>query len=232
MPYQPVDELADSLSALSVSQPRQHRQPKQYHLFVTACSRKAGNFCVLGNVVAKNLDKWQFTKGSPEWIRPVDLGNDLGAIKQQCGVGDIIRIQVVDAGMSSRFPYQPENRELKGDIEVVDHREVRANLLDALATEPLDIWLEPGLRSDAVSSGALDRRAAPASAYLIHVDNLRVEYFSEDNGSRQKRRAKFEYKKVSYDLPLTEFDSTFLRPDPTSSRTLINVTSGSSGPVT
>ncbi len=176
---------------------------------VLANSVKKGASCIAGIEVILGLDGQVRSFG--EWVRPVGSADRENAIKiwqskmsngKQPKLLDLIQIPVLK---NVGTEIQPENW-LVDNTRLWNYRgRLRAadfGRLKRLSDNSSDLWLDRGLSTDRVSSRSLLACQAN-SLRFVEVSSFKVLIASHGRNCN-KRRARFTFKNVNYELPLTD----------------------------
>jgi hypothetical protein len=170
----------------------------QREMVILANSIKNGAYCVAGKCTDNN-----------EWVRPVssNMGDALSYNQVLCnnpyGSFKVKPLQKVKVGFDKPVPQinQPENFLIDSSTWTQNFK-INNDELTRLLDAPDSLWGE----DSAISFNAIATKQIniPQSLYLVQVENLILSKSSDD-----KRRAKFTYNCISYDLPVTDpmFDS-------------------------
>lgn len=168
-------------------------------IVVLANSIKHHNHCVAGKCL---------TTG--EWIRPVSAANgdalnhDQVKCRNPHGLFTVKTLQKVTIEFVSPAPLinQPENHLIAANSEWKQDYTVKANELPKFLDTPISLWGEGNkIAYDAI---AQNRFKPQQSLFLIQTQGLELYYTAAN-----KRRVRFAYKGIRYDLPATDpqFDS-------------------------
>jgi len=165
-------------------------------IVVLANSVKHGNHCIAGKCLTTGM-----------WIRPVSTvnGDALDNHQIKCrnpyGLFKVKTLQMVHMQFASAVPLvnQPENHLIAANSEWRQDYKIGANDLPKLLDAPMSIWGE----GNRISYNAIvQNKCKPEqSLFLVQTEDLALYYNDE-----KKRRARFIYKGVEYDLPATDPD--------------------------
>ena len=165
----------------------------ELEIVVFANSSKHGEHCVAGK---NTSDK--------KWVRPVSSPSGGALNKNQIryenpyGKFQVKTLQIIKLSYLKKVPLpnQPDNYLIDNKIwkqnYAIDSNEI-SNYLD----KPESIWGTTDRLS--FSEIKLGKIKIDQSLYLVKVQNLKL-YF----GSENKKRAKFSYNKINYDLAVTD----------------------------
>ena len=177
-------------------------------IIVLANSIKKSARCVAGvDVGTEN------TLVPPKWIRPVS-GESEGELEpRHMGTSDgapLAPLDIVDVPLSeyANDAIHPEDWIVDRSQEWTRAGELNRTRLDSLEENPNDLWLEPSVGSDRVTSAFLLKRPQHQSLYLIRPEDFRVElsvmqYHDKPHPST-RRRARFSYGGHNYEMNLTD----------------------------
>lgn len=164
----------------------------QSEIVVLANSIKHGQHCVAGKCV-----------NTGRWVRPVsnlqggELSHQQAKIKNPHGIFNVKPLQKAFMGLAQHapLPHQPENYLIDGSIWVQNYS-FNSKQLGTLLDSPVDLWGATNrVNYTHITNGLYH---VPQSLYLVQVENLRL--YIVDN----KRRASFTYRKIDYDLAVTD----------------------------
>jgi len=179
-------------------------------IVVLANSVKNQNKCIAGRELVQNSNG-QLTLG--EWVRPVSE-HDHGALSCSevcCLDGSISKIlDGIKMSLKEKNddPTQPENWMIANETWE-KKRVVHKNSLDSFIEFPNGLWIDSkDSRIDRISTQAYMAQGFNSSLCVIQPDRFCLEIYYEQScfsGSIQKkRRAKFLYNGVNYNLALTD----------------------------
>ncbi len=165
----------------------------QVEVVVLANSVKHSQHCVAGKCVQTG-----------RWIRPVsnaqgaELSHDQAKYQNPYGVYAVKPLQKIKMGFSGYVPlsHQPENFLIDGSLWTQNFSIGIAELPNYL-DYPADLWGDGNRVQHALISSGIYNVAQ--SLYLVKVDELSLYTTGEG-----KRRASFTYKKIDYDLAVTD----------------------------
>lgn len=178
-------------------------------LCILANSIKFSGRCIAGmEVEATDDGKWRLNRN---WIRPlshseggeVNLHESRLDTNQQPAILDIVEIPLDEP---AQVDGQPEDWLIARESNWIYRGRFAPSVLGHLLEEPENLWLEFPHQADRVSPDFLRMHRLP-SLYLIQASDLglAITEFVDDSGqTKKKRRARFRYKGVSYDLALTD----------------------------
>lgn len=161
-------------------------------IVVLACSIKHGGKCLAGKKIS---DK--------SWVRPVGNchGKELSNVQATCentyGVYPIKLLQKVTIDITDHVPlkHQPENF-LFSDNQIQQAYKIDKSELTSYLDSPQDLWgQEASVSTEEIDNGEL---IINQSLYLVRVDDL-VLYVNPFD----KRRARFNFNNICYDLSVT-----------------------------
>tara|TARA_R110001583_G_scaffold124593_1_gene276002 strand:- start:28471 stop:29088 length:618 start_codon:yes stop_codon:yes gene_type:complete len=168
-------------------------------IVVLANSIKHGNHCVAGKCLATG-----------EWVRPVSsvygdaLNDDQIRCRNPYGLYKVKTLQKVMIEFDSAVPLlnQPENHLIAANSEWQQNYNIRQHELSQYLDEPISLW---GKGCRVAYSAMVQNQCKPEqSLFLVQTEGLELHYTAEN-----KRRVRFVYKGIRYDLPATDpqFDS-------------------------
>jgi len=161
-------------------------------IVVFACSIKHGGKCLAGKRI-----------NDKTWVRPVGdhTGKELTNVQATCenkhGTFPIKLLQklVIDIDQHVPLRHQPENFILN-NTQIKQSYKIEKSEISNYLDEPYDLWGQGADVSAAdINKGVIDIKQ---SLYLVKVDNLELLL-----NSFGKRRARFSYNKIDYDLSVT-----------------------------
>lgn len=182
--------------------------PVRKRLLVLANSAKNDARCVAGREV---IDAGgQYRLGG--WVRPVSDhgGGELWSPEHAYRNGRSVGVlDIADVALDGPHPEpgQPENWSLAVPVGWADvTRRYRRPPPELLAETPPDLWLQPGERADRVTADHLLAHPPGPSLVVVRPADLRLAFWSEPGPpfARRRRRCRFHYNDVHYDLPLTD----------------------------
>lgn len=164
--------------------------------------------CVAGREIT-GLAKGPIEFGA--WVRPVSRHGD-GEVSleertlsngREVAVLDIVRVYLT---ARQGDPLQPENWVIDGRRTWEHVLSIAPRDIDELVEEPDGLWREPDSPSDSISAGYANGTPPTQSLYLIKPNRLNLSFHKEDSpwGIRNRRRARFTYQRVNYDLAITD----------------------------
>lgn len=165
------------------------------NIVVLANSVKHGAHCVAGKSLSTG-----------RWIRPVsnqqggELQDNQCVVENPYGYFSVKPLQQVWVGFDAHVPLanQPENYLIDGTVWRQNYRFDPAELM-RLIDQPESLWGEGrSVLMSSIRSGSIN---IEQSLFLVKVEGLMLGY--NDVG---KRRAKFYYNGLYYDLPVTDPD--------------------------
>lgn len=169
---------------------------------ILANSVKHGKHCVAGKCIK-----------TKQWIRPV--GNNIGkeltdeeaSYVNKYGKYIVKPKQKIEMNFIQQVPLvnQPENYLIDNNIKWEQKFKIEDFELEQYLDYPLTLW---GTSSNVPYNEVINNEIViEQSLYLVKVDNLQL-YVNSSN----KRRAKFNYNNIQYDLPVTDpqFDKIIL----------------------
>lgn len=175
-------------------------------ILVLANSIKRGGRCVAGREVRSSEDGLVLR----DWVRPIsdhgegelDFRETTLSSRRQVDVLDYVEVSAVGRADN---PCQPENWLIARQPCWADiNRAYEPYPLSKLQEHPLHLWLEPGSKkNDRVSDEYLCDHPPPQSLYIIRPQGLRIRLHTT-SWNKQRRRARFRYLGLSYDLALTD----------------------------
>jgi hypothetical protein len=177
-------------------------------MIVLANSVKNGEHCVAGKEVLEHGGKISFGG----WIRPVSRKGDEGALTAaHCALphGRLPKIwDVLDIALEEPEGYapQPENWIIDED-EGWQKVKVESDLPGVPYDNPPNLWIDRSQKNDRVHPDNLAKIGQKASLYFIKPKKLELEFgWATYPGSQPKhrRRARFNYRGIWYDLALTD----------------------------
>ena len=179
-------------------------------IVVLANSVKNKKKCIAGRELVRNSSGQLFLG---EWVRPVSE-HDHGALSCSevcCSNGSIPKIlDGIKISLKENMgdPTQPENWVIANETWE-KRREIRKSSLDAFIEFPNGLWIDSkDSRIDRISTEAYLAQEFNSSLCVIQPGNVCMEIYYEYNsfsGSIQKkRRVKFLYNGVDYNLALTD----------------------------
>lgn len=165
-------------------------------IVVFANSVKHGNSCVAGKCTETR-----------KWIRPVSNNNGGEILVEQTVKASGYRLKILDKvkiDLSHHAPlnHQTENHVIK-NTKWMDAYFLKKEEIISYLDSPKDLW---GEGDRVCHDEIIKNKKIRNSLYLVQVNQL--ELFKDQN---DKRRAKFSYGEVGYNLAVTgrEFDSHF-----------------------
>jgi hypothetical protein len=189
-------------------------------ILVLANSIRVRNRCIAGREATLVDSHWRYGP----WIRPVSAQGE-GAVplnKSICTDGTQPAVRdVVTIALSAKqdCQHQPENYfiDTSQRWEKVAHIEPDWT---SILEQPADLWLQPNVKKDRISTSFLNAASGIQSLYLIRPVNLRFIIYTEDDalrgGLHKQRRAVFDYQNCRYSLPITDpaMDRRYFTPFP------------------
>jgi hypothetical protein len=175
-------------------------------LFVLANSIKKNHRCVAGREVISGTDGQNHWGG---WIRPVST-HDEGAISiQECRLEDncipkpldVIKIPCTTC---ENDPTQPENWEIQRGSSWHKITNWDSQVAASLLESPSDLWLQPGVKQDRVTSEYLVTLQGHQSLYLIKPKNFKFLVETKPWDGRKRVRGVFNYNWQHYDFSMTD----------------------------
>lgn len=169
-------------------------------LICLANSNKTGGRCIAGKTLG----------GIPAWIRPVsDRENEeVYWSEQRCQDGTDTRVlDIIDIPLLNHRPSPPqtENWLLEPGSPWQRVGAVSWDDLASIADAPPDVWVPRGdPRSAHDRVAAMDAPVWDQSLYLLHLRDLSLEMGVSPFTGRRTVRAEFSYRRLSYDLSLTD----------------------------
>lgn len=177
-------------------------------IIVLANSIKKRHRCVAGRELIVNRagrESWG------AWIRPV-TDHDEGAITiSECRLTDntiplpfdVIQVPLTAAENNIT---QPENWYIKQSTQWRKISTLSNNEAQKLIETPKDLWLEPGVKQDRVTSKFLLARKSHQSLYLIRPVHFHfsVEISAWDGIRKKQLRAVFNYNGKPYNFSMTD----------------------------
>jgi hypothetical protein len=166
------------------------------------------NTCVAGREI---LEREQSGRKYGGWIRPVS-NHDEGAVsiseRRLVNGTDPTPFDIIHVPCSTaqNNPLQPENWLIQAGQTWSPQSRADPGVLAALLEKPVDLWFEPGQKSDRASEGFLRRLSSIQSLYLIRPENFQIEIRSRvwEGYAKKQRRGVFAYHGKPYDFALTD----------------------------
>ena len=175
---------------------------------ILANSIKFGGRCVAGVEVIQQLDgKWELTDN---WVRPLGYQQDGSLIYSEYVLDTNLIpniLDIVDIHLECPVP-SPGHLEdwlIVQNSKWIFRGHFALDVAQFLLQTPNNLWLENAFQTDRVTTAYLLSNKLP-SLYLIRPTNLEI-FFIETHYKGQatkKRRIRFIYNEISYDLALTD----------------------------
>lgn len=164
------------------------------NLVILANSVKHGNRCVAGKC-----------QSTGEWVRPVSSiqGGALTLNHIQCrnpyGVYPVRNLQKVRVALASHVPLinQPENYLLAANEEWQQNFKINSCEVPGLLDNPVSLWGE----GNRVSYVAIQQSKIRINQSLFLIQSESLSFYRSDC---DKPRAKFSYRGIKYDLPISD----------------------------
>ena len=180
----------------------------QKRLLVLANSVKKGGRCIAGREVLSDGKR----KRLGSWIRPVSSHGEGELVLGETRYRDdqpLNVLEVADVRLSElvKDSCQPENWRIAGHpVWGKPDEDYTQPPLRRLEEFPVELWVEPGNRSDRVSHQHLAASPPEQSLYVIRPEGLRIQFFTDnwEGRSKRKRRCQFTYKGREYNFGLTD----------------------------
>jgi hypothetical protein len=162
-------------------------------IVILANSVKHHNHCVAGKDIA-----------TKSWIRIVsdasgkELSNDQVRYRNPYGIYQVDTLQKIEMELGDPVPllHQPENF-LRSDSEWVQKYKLDQNELCNYVDNPVNIWGEgAALSAHDIQNGFTE---IESSLYLVYVE--KVHFYTSN---KDKKRVRFLYNDIEYDLPVTD----------------------------
>lgn len=182
-----------------------HASPLSKQFVVLANSYKKGHGalrCVAGREIVGNLDGDFVVEG---WVRPMSHNEwNEGALAPhhftfgngaQATLLDVVQCDFLRPNGNAA---QPENWLLNEDASWTKLGKVTPELLSSMIEDPVDLWIQPGEKTDRVAPDFLPAHSLRQSLLLIRIPR---GFLSERN---KGYRLAFHYKGASYDLAVTD----------------------------
>jgi hypothetical protein len=180
----------------------------QKKIFVLANSIKKHQRCVAGLEIVKKPDGKEYYG---EWIRPV-TDHDEGAIRlSECRLQDdtvplpfdVIQIPIASCENNTT---QPENWYIQPGAQWSKITTWNKDEAQKLIENPKNLWLEPGVEQDRVTSQYLILQKEHQSLYLIQPKNFRlfVKVSTWEGVDKKQIRGGFSYNGQEYDFSMTD----------------------------
>jgi hypothetical protein len=177
-------------------------------IIVLANSIKKGARCVAGKDVGIGCKL-----AAGEWIRPIS-GESEGELEPRHmrleGGAPLKVLEIVDVPLSrcANDPVHPEDWVVDMTRRWKKTGELDSKNLGTLEEQPNDLWLQSTMHTDRVTRQFLLKQGKPQSLYLVRPTDLRVELSCEHNPHKnkdqKKTRAKFRYRRLQYQMNLTD----------------------------
>ncbi|MCI5148863.1 MAG: hypothetical protein D3916_05645 [Candidatus Electrothrix sp. MAN1_4] len=190
-------------------------------LVILAKSVKYGQYCIAGREVIRNERKLQLGT----WIRPIS-DHDAGALStsdimlkngRSPFLLDIIQIDVI---RNINNPTQPENWTVnKSTWEKTGRMRIESIFQQVIET-PVSLWNDDFCQSDRITTEEYIRNYYNSSLCIIQpkyfVMEISTVYNEFEGRKKKRRRGKFLYNSVHYDLAITDpdIDRKYFRPFP------------------
>jgi hypothetical protein len=174
-------------------------------IIVLANSWKHSGRCIAGREIVHEGEGYRLGG----WVRPISGAAQQGELTMRDimlspgRTPEILSAVEVSLGAQHGDATQPENwhlmhcplRDLSSDYARPD--------FDLLIEEPENLWLQPGMPTDRIEHEELLRHPPARSICCIQPDKLTLAFWTT-GALKQKRRARFEYRGVRYDLAMTD----------------------------
>lgn len=186
-----------------------------------AKSVKYGQNCIAGREIIRNGARLQLG----QWIRPISDHDD-GAISyvetmlEGGGIPQFLNIIEIEVKDNVRNPTQPENWLIEkkkwkktGEIGI-------ESLFKHFIEKPSTLWNSDYCQSDRISTAEYVSKLYNSSLCIIKPDTLIMEictiHNDFENRQQKRRRGKFSYNGINYDLAITDpdIDIKYFRPFP------------------
>jgi hypothetical protein len=177
---------------------------KQFIVLANSVKKGGGKYrCVAGIEVSDEVDGDLILD---DWIRPVSSNtHDEGALTArhftfadgtQAAPLDIVECQFNRAVGNEA---QPENWLLDEDTVWKKTGEISLSSLPALLEEPVNLWCQPGVKTDRIAPDYLPRQALHQSLVLIQIPRGQLH-----RSEKGRFRLAFVYQGKHYDLSVTD----------------------------
>lgn len=176
-------------------------------LLILANSVKHGAHCIAGREV--HLHEGQYDLG--RWVRPISREGkgELRGMSACYEDGQPIRTLDFARVKMSGHAGDPLHREdwfIAPGAAWARSRDFQPPDLDTLVETPGSLWLEPRIKTDRIAHRALVARPPGQTICMIRPERLRFAFWTIEIGGevKRRRRTRFVYNGVEYDLPLTD----------------------------
>lgn len=177
-------------------------------MLVLANSVKFSQRCIAGREV--RCDGTRYRLG--DWLRPISRygQGELAVCERRYADGRLVAVlDVVDVTLAARSadPFQPENWQIDDTGAWADATaDFRLPCHKWFLERPENLWLEPGNRSDRVTHVWLTAHLPRQSLVVVRPESLSIRLLTdtENDFPRVKRRCRFVYAGVEYDMGLTD----------------------------
>ncbi|WP_029629961.1 dual OB domain-containing protein [Zavarzinella formosa] len=178
-------------------------------LVLANSAKKGSGRCIAGREIL-SVDENTYKFGS--WLRPISTHGEgeLWPNERICDNGNQIKVMdFVDVPLIDKSidPCQPENWRISNTDRWKNvNSEYKLSSLNLLIESPENLWLQPKMQPDRVFHEYLKENPPDQSLYIIRPQNFLLRFWSDQwNGiTKRKRRCRFDYKGVTYDLGLTD----------------------------
>lgn len=170
-------------------------------IIIFANSVKMKEHCVAG----KDID-------AKKWIRPVSAseGKELTGVQCTCvdSQNPVKLLQQINITFSKHDPLenQPENYLISDEQWIQCGSINRDEVIDYL-DKPDNLWIDRGNQNDRVAYNLIEAKTIQItqSLYLIEVEKIHIYWKDRLQWNQNsQRRGEFEYKKIKYDLAITD----------------------------
>jgi hypothetical protein len=185
-------------------------------------SIKNGQNCVAGREIIRHANQIQLGP----WIRPV-TDHDNGAVctsemlLENGGIPEFLDLLEIEVSENVNDPTQPENWRLCIEKKWKKTGEIQLkSVFDHLIENPLNLWRGNCCKLDRIDTAGYMNNGFNSSICIIKPEFFVMEIFTTYNvfiGREQKRRrGKFSYNGVAYNLAITDpdIDKKYFRPFP------------------
>lgn len=180
------------------------------YICVLANSIKFGGRCIAGKEVipAAKSNGYQLTQ---TWLRPLGQSarGELSYSEYICGndIPGVLDIVEIPFDRPSPVVGQPEDWSIHPNRKWIKHGSFATTVIPQLLDSPIGLWLEDPVHADRVSTSWLTSHNSPSLA-LVAATNLQIflQASTDFNSGKAilKRRCRFDYQGISYDLALTD----------------------------
>lgn len=186
-----------------------------------AKSVKYGQNCIAGREIIRNGSKLQLGP----WIRPISDHDDgaisyLDALLESGGLPQFLDIIEIDVKENIHNPTQPENWLIEKKKWKRTGRIGIESVFKRFIENPSSLWNSAFCSSDRINTTEYIRNRCDSSLCIIKPDIFVIEistiYNDFEKREQKRRRGKFSYNGVNYDIAITDpdIDKKYFRPFP------------------